>query len=182
MKSIDLNAIRKAAWVDPLYFIKYICKWDKIEEVPHRGMIEFILGGILNQLHNPSRDKEFDFSDVYCFNRKDELSKRKNKFILVPRNTFKTTIISSLILWLLWRCPNIRILLVCETYRKAADILAGVKTIIKDGDLIRDICVDSKGKYRLELSKNAGGDTERQIIIEARTKLGLKEPSVWRVS
>ena len=177
MSKISLKEIRKAAWIDPLYFIKNICGWDKINEVPHREMIEFILGSILNKLHN--LELGFDFSDVYCFNRRHELPAKNNKFLLVPRNTFKTTIISSLILWLLWRCPNIRILLVCETYKKATDILAGIKTLMKNGELLRKICVNEKGDYLLEMSKAAGGDTERQLILKTRTRLGLKEPSVW---
>jgi len=177
MNKIDLQEIRKAAWSDPLYFIKHICGWDKIQEKPHREMIEFILGGILNNLHNPALG--FDFSDVYCFHRRHELPDKKNKFVLVPRNSFKTTVISALILWLLWRCPNIRILLVCETYKKATDILAGIKTLMKSGDLLHQVCIDKRGNYLLEMSKDAGGDTERQLILKSRTRLGLKEPSVW---
>ena len=108
-----------------------------------------------------------------------ELADKKNKFVLVPRNSFKTTVISALILWLLWRCPNIRILLVCETYKKATDILAGIKTLMKSGDLLHQVCIDKRGNYLLEMSKDAGGDTERQLILKSRTRLGLKEPSVW---
>ena len=147
--SISLEKIRKAAWTDPLYFTRVICGWNEVSEKPHREMIEFMLGGILNTLHNP--ELGFDFSDVYCFHRREELPTKQNKFILVPRNSFKTTIVSSLILWLLWRCPNIRILVVCETYRKAADILYGVKTLIREKDIMRKVCVDKNGKYLLEM-------------------------------
>ena len=177
MSKIDLKKIRKRAWVDPLYFIKHVYGWKDIEEKPHREMIEFILGGILNQLHN--MEKGLDFSDVYCFDRREKLPKKKNKFILVPRNTFKTSLVSGLVAWLCWRCPDIRILVVCETYKKASDLVYGIKTVIKNNKLVKQICVDAKGEYLLELSKDGGGDTERQFILKSRKKLGLKEPTVW---
>jgi predicted phage terminase large subunit-like protein len=42
------------------------------------------------------------------------------------------------------------------------------------------LCVDSKGEYILEPNKRlAGGFVEDQVILKARTRVGLKEPSIF---
>lgn len=68
----------------------------------------------------------------------------------------------------------------CATLVNAKMYVSAIKDQIDNNDVLKLICTDSKGKYILEPDKNAaGGWTEDRILLKHRTKLGMKEPSLF---
>lgn len=68
----------------------------------------------------------------------------------------------------------------CATLVNAKMYVSAIKDQIDNNDVLKLICTNSKGKYILEPDKNAaGGWTEDRILLKHRTKLGMKEPSLF---
>lgn len=68
----------------------------------------------------------------------------------------------------------------CATLVNAKMYISAIKDHIDNNDVLKLICTDSKGKYALEPDKNAaGGWTEDRVLLKHRTKLGMKEPSLF---
>lgn len=68
----------------------------------------------------------------------------------------------------------------CATLVNAKMYVSAIKDQIDNNDVLKLICTDKKGKYLLEPDKNAaGGWTEDRILLKHRTKLGMKEPSLF---
>lgn len=68
----------------------------------------------------------------------------------------------------------------CATLVNAKMYISAIKDHIDNNDVLKLICTDSKGKYVLEPDKNAaGGWTEDRVLLKHRTKLGMKEPSLF---
>lgn len=68
----------------------------------------------------------------------------------------------------------------CATLVNAKMYVSAIKDQIDNNEVLKLICTDSKGKYILEPDKNAaGGWTEDRILLKHRTKLGMKEPSLF---
>ena len=68
----------------------------------------------------------------------------------------------------------------CATLVNAKMYVSAIKDQIDNNDVLKLICTDKKGKYILEPDKNAaGGWTEDRILLKHRTKLGMKEPSLF---
>lgn len=68
----------------------------------------------------------------------------------------------------------------CATLVNAKMYISAIKDHIDNNDVLKLICTDSKGKYILEPDKNAaGGWTEDRVLLKHRTKLGMKEPSLF---
>lgn len=68
----------------------------------------------------------------------------------------------------------------CATLVNAKMYVSAIKDQIDNNEVLKLICTDSKGKYALEPDKNAaGGWTEDRVLLKHRTKLGMKEPSLF---
>lgn len=68
----------------------------------------------------------------------------------------------------------------CATLVNAKMYIAAIKDQIDNNEVLKLIAKDKDGVYVLEPDKNsAGGWTEDRILLKHRTKLGLKEPSMF---
>lgn len=171
-----IELLRRQAWDDFYIFAKYVCGNNLMEEQPHRELCETLTAGLdkselLNLNFNPPISDEAFHKSV----------SNLKKLILLPRGSFKSTIATqALTLWLLWHNPNLRIMLDTEVKANAKKYLAGMKDMILNNTMLRLVCVDEQGNYLLEPNIDiAGGWTDEQIILKHRTKLGLKEPSIF---
>lgn len=169
--------IRRRAWEDFYVFAKYVVGYNLMEEVPHRELCDFIMHGMEKSpvLKMEGQLCEITTPSVLSMNGTTK------KLTMLPRNTFKSSVANiALIPWLLWHNPDLRIMLDSETLSNAKLYLAGVKDLIDNNQRMRAICVDSQGNYILEPNKKlAGGFVEDQVILKSRTRVGLKEPSIF---
>lgn len=68
----------------------------------------------------------------------------------------------------------------CATLVNAKMYISAIKDHIDNNDILRLICTDEEDKYILNPDKNAaGGWTEDRVLLKNRTKLGMKEPSLF---
>ena len=68
----------------------------------------------------------------------------------------------------------------CATLVNAKMYISAIKDQIDNNDVLKLICTDENGVYVLEPDKNAaGGWTEDRVLLKHRTKLGMKEPSLF---
>lgn len=171
-----LEVLRRKAWDDLYIFAKYVCGRDLMEEQPHREVCEFLTAGL-----DKSDTLDLNFNPVYSVDYVKESKKNLKKLLMLPRGAFKSTIVTNAYpLWLLWHNPNLRIMIDSETLGNAKLYLAGIKDMIENNPMLKMICVDENGDYILEPNYSiAGGWTENQIILKKRTKLGLKEPTIF---
>ena len=172
----QIELLRRRAWSDFYVFAKYVAGKTLMEEVPHRELCEFMTLGLEKSglLHiegvvSPTTD--------YVIN---ECSGTLKKLMQLPRNTFKSSVSQALVPWLFWHNQNLRIMLDSETLGNAKLYLAGIKDLIDNNEMMRQICVNEKGEYLLEPNKKLGGGfVEDQVILKHRTVVGLKEPSIF---
>lgn len=170
-----IELLRRSAWRDFYVFAKFVVGLSLMEEVPHRELCEFMTRGldkstILNISDIPAPTSEYVSS----------LDGTLKKLIMLPRNSFKSSVATAFIVWLLWRNQNLRIMIDSETLGNAKLYLSGIKDIIDNNKAVRMICVNENGEYLLEPNKRlAGGFVEDQIILKHRTRVGLKEPTIF---
>lgn len=68
----------------------------------------------------------------------------------------------------------------CATLVNAKMYISAIKDQIENNEVLKLIARDEKGVYVLEPDKNAaGGWTEDRVLLKHRTKLGMKEPSLF---
>lgn len=68
----------------------------------------------------------------------------------------------------------------CATLVNAKMYVSAIKDQIDNNEVLKLICTDKDGVYVLEPDKNAaGGWTEDRVLLKHRTKLGMKEPSLF---
>lgn len=124
------------------YFGKFVLGFD-LEENPHKEMCDFVQHCVL--IH-------------------------KKGLQLVPRGTFKTTIVSQILpLWMIIRNPNIRILLDSVVLKNSERNLEVIKNLISSHDRFNSLFGNFKDKDQWRT-----GD----IIVSKRTSLTLKEPTI----
>jgi predicted phage terminase large subunit-like protein len=172
-----LELIKRSAWDDFYFFAKYVCGRELIEEQPHRELCEFLTAG-LDKTETLSLNFTAPMTNEYV---REKCQKLLKKLIMLPRGSFKSTIASNALpIWLLWHNQNLRIMIDSETLSNAKMYLAGIRDMIENNELLKMVCADKEGNYLLEPNKSiAGGFTEEQIILKHRTKLGLKEPTLF---
>jgi len=93
------------------------------------------------------KDLSFKTHKWLCDFLQDEKRKQK-KLILLPRGTFKTTVIAvGFPIWkLLFKNPNLRILICSDTYSNVLKILFKIKVILETNQKLRLIFGNLKGK------------------------------------
>lgn len=124
------------------YFGKFILGYQ-LEEKPHREMCDFV---------------------QYC------VLVHKKGLQLVPRGTYKTTIVSQILpLWMIARDANIRILLDSVVLKNSERNLEVIKNMISRNERFCSLY----GNYKDKDNWRAG-----EIIVSKRTNLSLKEPTV----
>lgn len=167
-----IEIMRKRAWDDFYYFAKYVLGNDLMEEQPHRELCDLLVAGITN-----SKMLKIKCAPLNMTKQLESL----RKLVLWPRGAFKSTVgTQAFSLWLLWHNPDLRILIDSETLGNAKIHLAGIKGQIVGNQLLRLVCTNSRGEYLLEPDYNlAGGFVEDQVFLKHRTKVGLKEPSLF---
>jgi predicted phage terminase large subunit-like protein len=171
----QIELLRRNAWRDFYVFAKFVCGLSLMEEVPHRELCEFMTLGL-------NKSEILNIKDLYAPQHPyiKTLDGTLKKLILLPRNSFKSSVADAFVVWLLWRNQNLRIMIDSETLINAKLYLAGIKDMIENNRLLRTICINEEGEYLLEPNKKlVGGFVEDQIILKHRAKVGLKEPSVF---
>jgi len=168
--------MKKLAWDDFYIFTKYVVGKDLLEEEPHREVTEFLTAGLTqSDLLNLRCTPPLSVDSV------KNLDAKLKKLLMLPRGSFKSTIASTALpIWLLWHNPNLRIMMDCATLGNAKNYLAAIKDLIENSPMLKAVCTDDDGNYLLECDKKVTGSwTEGQIILKHRTKLGMKEPSIF---
>lgn len=171
-----IELLREAAWNSLFVFTKSVLGYNLLEENPHRELCEYLEKAVLSAKHI-----EVTFTPTILTPCVKELPNNNKILLMLPRGSFKSTIASTALpIWLFWHNPNLRIMLDCATLVNAKMYVAAIKDQIDNNEVLRLICTDKKGKYILEPDKNAaGGWTEDRILLKHRTKLGMKEPSLF---
>jgi predicted phage terminase large subunit-like protein len=171
-----LELLKRAAWNDLYIFTKFVVGRTLLEEQPHRELCEFLTAG-LEDSELLNIDFEHPNMDEYTKTCRRSLK----KLTMLPRGSFKSTIASNALpVWLLWHNPDLRIMIDSETLSNAKLYLAGIKDVITNNELVKMVCTDAQGNYVLEPNyKIAGGYTEDQLILKARKRVGLKEPTIF---
>jgi len=142
-KQINAEQIKRIAKKDLYFFCKEILGYEQISPMPHRELCEFLV--------------------------KD---KNNKKLILMPRGSFKSSIITiGYCLWTLVNDPNKRILLSSETYAQSKTFLKAIKTHIEQNEVFRAIFGDLR-PTDLDTSWR-----QEEITIAGRTKVG-REASI----
>jgi predicted phage terminase large subunit-like protein len=90
-----------------------------------------------------------------------------NSLILAPRGHGKSLMMSVYITWLLVNNPNIRILLISETDRKAQMFLSKIKAILQHSSIIKEYYGDLVGEKW----------TDHALTLKTRTEI-FAEPSI----
>ena len=171
-----LILLRDAAWNSLFVFTKTVLNYNLLEENPHRELCEYLEKAVISAKHI-----EVKFVPSYMTPSVKALPDNNKILLMVPRGCFKSTIASTAVpIWLLWHNPNLRIMLDCATLSNAKLYVSAIKDQIENNEILRMIAVNDKGEYILEPDKKAaGGWTEDRILLKHRTKLGLKEPSLF---
>lgn len=176
LEKLQVALIREQSYDDLYIFAKYVCRWDKMEYLPHREICDNAVYGIekcksLGIEKAPTVLSEFGI----------DVTGKPKKLMMLPRGVFKSTIMTNaFVLWLMWKNPSIRIMIDSETLGNSKLYLAGIKDQIENNAFLREICVDKDGKFLLEPHyKVSGGFTEDQIILKERKRRGMKEPTVF---
>lgn len=168
--------IKRRAWDDFYIFAKFVCGNDLMEEVPHRELCEFITLGL-----DKSDHLDLNFTPPVSSDYVKKCRGTLKKLVMLPRGAFKSSVVTKCLpLWLLWHNQNLRIMIDSEVLGNAKKYLTAIKDLIENSDKLRMICTDDDGNYLLEGNdKVAGGWTDEQIILKHRTKMGMKEPSIF---
>ncbi len=171
-----IELIKRRAWDDFYIFAKLVCGNDLMEEVPHRELCEFITLGL-----DKSELLDLNFNPPVSTEYVKKCQGRLKKLIMLARGTFKSSIVTKCLpIWLLWHNPNLRVMIDSEVLGNAKKYLTAIKDLIENSEMLKLICVDEQGNYVLEGNyKMAGGWTDEQIVLKSRTKMGLKEPSIF---
>lgn len=179
----NIEFIRRHAWNDFFFFSKIIMGKTLMEETTHKELCDMIMKGLdasaqLGLDSDPYIKFSPLISDEYVINN---IQGKLRKLIMLPRGSFKSTIATiCLPIWLAWHNPNLRILIDSETLSNAKLYLAAIKDEIDNNDMLKLVATDSEGRYALECDKKSTGSwKEEQIIFKYRTKLGMKEPSIF---
>lgn len=171
-----VRLLRDASWNSLFVFTKTVLNYNLLEENPHRELCEYLEKAVLSAKHI-----KVEFVPSYMTPSVKALPDNNKILLMVPRGCFKSTVASTALpLWLLWHNPNLRIMLDCATLSNAKLYVSAIKDQIENNEVLRMIAVNDKGEYVLEPDKKAaGGWTEDRVLLKHRTKLGMKEPSIF---
>lgn len=137
------EAIKEKAKSDLFFFCKEILGYSLIHKQPHQEFCDFMTN-----------------------------EKKLKKLVLMPRGSFKSSIITiGYVLWKLVNDNNIRILISSETYAQSRTFLKAIKTHIEQNEVFRGIFGDLKPP-NLEVAWR-----QDEISINGRTKVS-REPSI----
>jgi predicted phage terminase large subunit-like protein len=171
-----IELLKRRAWSDYYVFAKFVAGNSLMQDLPHRELCDFLTLGL-------EKSSVLGITDLDPTQNEyvKTLAGTLKKLTMLPRNTFKSTVGNiTFIPWLLWHNPNLRIMIDSETLSNSKLYLAGVKDLIDNNARMRMICTNDKGEYILEPNKRLGGGfVEDQVILKHRTKVGLKEPSIF---
>ena len=140
-----MNSAKKAYYSDDFYtFNRDILKWPDIYEPLHRRVCNFVQDNV----------------------------KKKKLLILLPRGTFKSSIITiGYTLWRIGQDPTVRCLIANATYPMAVQFLGQIKSHLSQNETYREIFGD--------LTSAADSWSESKIAVVREKAYETKEPTVW---
>lgn len=182
-QTVGMESIAARCKTDLFFFNKYILAQDPDLVVPH---VHKDLCEILKPLI-PGYEGEIDFTPkIRMENGKpskimsDQFDRNRNKvLILMPRGTFKSTIVTvGFTLQYILNNPDARVLIDSETYGKAKNFLAEIKGHLEDNPKFRAIFKHLYGVYPDDSKKDPSVRwTDASVDLACRTRK-LKEPSI----
>ena len=161
-----------------LYFLcKYVLGYELMEEEVHGDLckyVETLLPSHPDDYVPPKTIEGKGLEDSFD-------SRKKNMLILMPRGTFKSSVVTiGFTLQVLLNEPNVRVLIDSETSQKAKAFLAEIKGHLEKNDLYRTYFHAVHGVFPDGVSTKRNKDllwTNNEIVLASRTK-PMKEPSI----
>lgn len=157
---------------DLFYLAKYILGYDKMEEHVHADLCEYtrtLLPGILPPEYTlpPDTGETKGLESQF-------LSKNNNVLFLLPRGTFKSSVITiAFSLQFILNDPDSRILIDSETYGKAKAFLMEIKGHLEMNDKYRAVFKAIHGVYPSEAKR-------KQELLWTNTELNVAARKRWR--
>lgn len=173
-----LEATKRKAYRDLYFFCKYICGFNLMEEQPHKELCDVLM--VMAMKLFP--DIVFNITTPWVLELMDDDEALLRKaLIMLPRGSFKSTVATlGFPIWIFWHDQNLRLMIDGETLGNSKYYLAGIKDMISNNVLLRELCTDDAGNFLLEPNLSIpGGFNEDSIIFLNRTILGRKEPSIF---
>lgn len=189
-KLVALNEIAERCKTDLFYLCKYILSPnpDLITELTHRDICEITKPLLPN--FDAARD-EVNFTPKTRYLEKngkrvkdeilsDQFDPNRNKvLILMPRGTFKSSIVTiGFTLQYFLNDSEARVLIDSETYGKAKNFLAEVKSHLEDNKKYREIYKHIWGVYPDANKKNTSTRWTDAMLDLAACKVKRKEPNL----
>jgi predicted phage terminase large subunit-like protein len=175
--------------VNSLYdFDKYILGNGLMEEHTHGGLCAFVESLVCDPMPRVEylEKHAVDFTgsgdlarDVKIFDRHYDINEMQKKFrlILMPRGSFKTTVVTiGFTLQQMLRDPNMRILVDSEVFDKSRAFISEMKGHLETNKTYREIFYYKYGCYPDD-KKNSEKWTDSELNIAARNQ-SRKEPNI----
>ena len=175
--------------VNSLYeFDKYILGNGLMEEHTHGGLCAFVESLMCDPMPRVEylEKHSVDFTgsgalsrDIKIFDRHYDINEMNKKFrlILMPRGSFKTTVVTiGFTLQTLLRDPNIRILVDSEVFDKSRAFISEMKGHLEGNKLYRQLFFYKYGCYPDD-KKNSDKWTDSELNLAAR-HVSRKEPNI----
>lgn len=173
-KEVFDSAIQKIAQrcrYDLFYLTKYILGYDKMEPHVHEDLCKYtrpLLPGIPAEYDFPSDTGEKKGLESQF------LPKNNNLLLLMPRGTFKSSVITiGFSLQFILNDPDCRILIDSETYGKAKAFLMEIKGHLEMNDKFRQVFKAIHGIYPNETKR-------KQELLWTNTELNIAARKRWR--
>ena len=162
---------------DLFFLCKYVLGYELMEEEVHGDLCKYAEDLLPSHLADyvPPENKEGQGMD-------DQFkSGNTNLLLLLPRGTFKSTVVTvGSVLQDILNEPNIRILVASETYVKAKSFLMEIKGHLEKNEMYRAYFHSIHGVYPDGVSTKRNKDllwTNSEVVLACRTR-PLKEPSI----
>lgn len=162
---------------DLFFLCKYVLGYDLMEEEVHGDLckyVESLLPSHPEDYVPPENLKGRGLEDQFD-------SRNKNILILMPRGTFKSSVVTiGFTLQFILNEPNARILIDSETHTKAKAFLAEIKGHLEKNEQYRAYFKAIHGVYPDGVSTRRNKDllwTNAEVVLASRTK-PMKEPSI----
>ena len=187
-EDMKMSALLERARNSLFDFDKYILGNSLMEEGTHGGLCAFVESLNLDPLPRMEylEKNRVDFShsgelsrDIKIFDRHYDISELQKKFrlILMPRGSFKTTVVTiGYTLQALLNDPNIRILVDSEVFDKSRAFISEMKGHLEGNLLYRKLFFSRYGCYPDD-KKNSDKWTDSELNVAARNA-SRKEPNI----
>lgn len=172
-----IQKIAQRARYDLFFLAKEVLGYELMEEEVHGDLCRMV------EAFLPSHPPEYRYPEIKeGKGMEDQFNpKNKNALILMPRGTFKSSVVTiGFTLQILLNEPDVRVLIDSETYAKGKAFLMEIKGHLEKNEFYRKIFHSIHGVYPDGVSTKRNKDllwTNNEIVLASR-KRPLKEPSV----